>query len=123
MSIITNGSGAIIADRILVQRAIGNLISNALQHSPPNSEVHAIFSSTDEAVELRVSNHGQGIPDELLEKIFDRFYRINNARSRADTGSGLGLAIVKSIMELHGGRVSVESHANQLTTFTLHFPK
>ena len=121
--IMPGGSGSTIADRILVQRAIGNLISNALQHSPPNSEVHAIVSSTDEAVELRVSNHGTGVPDEHLEKIFDRFYRINNARSRTDRGSGLGLAIVKSIMELHGGRVSVTSYANQLTTFTLHFPK
>lgn len=123
VSIMPSGSGSIIADRILVQRAIGNLISNALQHSPPNSEVHAIFTSTDEAVELRVSNHGQGIPDEHLEKIFDRFYRITHSQSRTDTGSGLGLAIVKSIMELHGGHVSVESQANQLTTFTLHFPK
>ena len=123
VKISTSGSGTINADRILVQRAIGNLISNALQHSPPNSEVHADVSSTSEAVEIRVSNHGTGIPEEHLEKIFDRFYRINNARSRTDTGSGLGLAIVKSIMELHGGRVSVTSHANQLTTFSLHFPK
>ena len=123
VKIITSGSSTINADRILVQRAIGNLISNALQHSPPNSEVHAIVSSTAEAVELKVSNHGTGIPDEHLEKIFDRFYRINNARSRTDTGSGLGLAIVKSIMELHGGKVSVTSHANHLTTFSLRFPK
>ena len=123
VKIITGGNGPINADRILVQRAIGNLISNALQHSPPNSEVHASVSSTDEAVELRVSNHGPCIPDEHLDKIFDRFYRINNARSRTDTGSGLGLAIVKTIMELHGGRISVASLANQLTTFTLHFPK
>jgi len=74
-------------------------------------------------VEIRVSNHGPGIPDEYLEKIFDRLYRINDARSSTDTGSGLDLAIVKSIMALHKGRVSVTSHANQLTTFTLHFPK
>jgi len=123
LKIIPIGSGSIVADRILVQRAIGNLISNALQHSPRNSEVHATVSSTDEAVELLVSNYGPGIPSEHLERIFDRFYRINNARSRIDPGSGLGLAIVKSIMDLHGGRVSVESHANQLTSFTLHFPK
>ena len=123
VSILTNGTGAIIADRILVQRAIGNLISNALQHSPPNSAIHATVSSTDETVELLVSNHGPGIPHEHMERVFDRFYRINNARSRASTGSGLGLAIVKSIMKLHGGRVSIESQANKLTTFTLHFRK
>lgn len=123
LKIIPSGSGTIFADRILVQRAISNLVSNALQHSPPNSKVHATVSSTDEGVELQVSNYGPGIPSEHLERIFDRFYRINNARSRIDTGSGLGLAIVRSIMDLHGGRVNVESHANQLTTFTLYFRK
>ena len=121
--IISSGSGSITADRILVQRAIGNLISNALQHSTQNSEVHAWVSSTDDTLELQVSNHGAGIPSEHLERIFDRFYRINNARSRTDTGSGLGLAIVNTIMALHCGHVSVDSQADQLTTFTLHFPK
>ena len=122
VSIIPGGSATITADRILLQRAIGNLLSNALQHSPQNSEVHAIISTSDVGVELSISNHGPGIPNEHLQKIFDRFYRINNVRSRSDTGSGLGLAIVKSIMTLHGGRVSVESKSNRLTTFTLHFP-
>jgi two-component system heavy metal sensor histidine kinase CusS len=123
LRIIPSGSGAITADRILLQRAIGNLISNAVQHSPPNSEVHAMVSSTDETVELRVSNHGPGIPVEHLERVFDRFYRIDKARGHTDTDSGLGLAIVKSIMKLHDGHVSVESQPNLLTTFTLHFPK
>lgn len=123
LKIIPSGSGTVIADRILVQRAISNLISNALQHSSSNSEVPATVSSTDDAVKLQVSNYGPGIPSEHLERIFDRFYRINNARNPIDTGSGLGLAIVRSIMDLHGGRVSVESHANQLTTFTLYFRK
>jgi two-component system heavy metal sensor histidine kinase CusS len=123
VSIMPSGSGTIIADRILVQRAIGNLISNALQHSTPNGEVHASVSSADEVVKLKVINHGPGISVEHQEKIFDRFYRINNPRSRTNNGSGLGLAIVKSIMNLHCGHVSVESNANQLTTFTLHFPK
>jgi two-component system heavy metal sensor histidine kinase CusS len=123
VSIIPGGSGTLIADRILVQRVIGNLLSNALQHSPTDSEIHAQVSSTEKTVVFQISNHGPGIPSEHLERIFDRFYRINNARSSSDTGSGLGLAIVKSIMELHGGHVSVENQANQLTTFTLHFPK
>ena len=123
VKIVTSGNDYIVADRILLQRAISNLISNALQHSPPNSEVHATVSSTDETVELRVSNHGPCIPSEHHERIFDRFYRIDNARDRSDTGSGLGLSIVKSIMALHGGNVTVECQAHQLTSFTLHFPK
>lgn len=123
LKIIPNGSATLTADRILVQRAISNLISNALQHSPPSSEVRVTVLSTEDTVELQVNNHGPSIPSEQLERIFDRFYRINSTRSTTDTGSGLGLAIVKSIMNLHGGRVSVASQANQLTTFTLHFPK
>lgn len=122
VKIITSGTGAITADRILLQRAVGNLISNAVQHSPAVSEVKADVSSNDSFVVLRVSNQGPGIPDEQIDRVFDRFYRINNRR-RNDSGSGLGLAIVKSIMQLHGGHVSVESQTNQLTTFTLHFPK
>ena len=122
LKIITSGSGAISADRILLQRAIGNLIANAVQHSPPNSEVHAMVSATGDAVELRISNHGSGIQPEHLERVFDRFYRVNNERGGIDAGSGLGLAIVKSIMVLHGGHVSVESQPKLLTIFTLHFP-
>jgi two-component system heavy metal sensor histidine kinase CusS len=122
IKIVTSGIGSITADRILLQRAIGNLISNAVHHSPPNSKVSADVTLTDTAVELRVSNQGPGIPAELIERVFDRFYRVNNRR-RSDSGSGLGLAIVKSIMQLHGGHVSVESQTSKLTTFTLHFPK
>ena len=123
LSIIPGGSGTITADRILLQRAIGNLISNAVQHSTPNSKIHALISSTSEAVELQISNHGPGIRAEHLERIFDRFYRVDNARGRTDAGSGLGLAIVKSIMLLHGGDARVVSQPSLRTTFTLHFPK
>ena len=123
LRILASGDGAICADRILVQRAIGNLISNAIQHSPPDSEVHAAISSTTESIELRVSNPGPGIPHNQLQRVFDRFYRVDNTRGRAGAGSGLGLAIVKSIMELHHGHVSVASVPDRLTTFTLHFPK
>lgn len=123
LDIITSGSATITADRILVQRAIGNLISNAVQHSDQNSEIQMKIVPTEDGVEIRISNHGPGIPAEHLNRVFDRFYRIDNARSRTDTGSGLGLAIVKSIMELHGGSVTVESKVNQNTTFTLNFPK
>lgn len=122
LNIITSGSGTIIADRILVQRAIGNLISNAVQHGDTNSEIRLEIVTMDKDVEVRISNIGPGIPAEHINRVFDRFYRIDNARSRTDTGSGLGLAIVKSIMELHGGSVTVDSQINQITTFKLHFP-
>ncbi len=123
LRIVPGGNGSVCADRILVQRAIGNLISNAVRHSPPDSQIHAMVSSTADSVELRVSNPGPGIPGDHLARIFDRFYRADNARGHADMSSGLGLAIVKSIMELHGGHVGAESQPDRLTTFTLHFPK
>ena len=122
VKIITNGIGSITADRIMLQRALSNLITNAVQHSPPNSEVHADVRSNDTFMQLRVSNQGASIPTEHIDRVFDRFYRVNSKRN-SESGSGLGLAIVKSIMQLHGGHASVESKANGLTTFTLHFQK
>ncbi|MFA6901770.1 MAG: heavy metal sensor histidine kinase [Gallionellaceae bacterium] len=122
VKIITSGSGLVTADRILLQRAISNLLTNAVHHSPPDSEVQASITANDTSVELSISNQGPGIPAEHMDRLFDRFYRINSKR-RSDSGSGLGLAIVKSIMQLHGGHVSVESQANGLTSFTLHFPR
>jgi signal transduction histidine kinase len=76
---------------------------------------------SEHLVEVRVSNTGTCIPAENLPKIFDRFYRMDSARSRSTGGVGLGLAIVKSIMDLHGGTVTVESSPNQETTFILGF--
>jgi two-component system heavy metal sensor histidine kinase CusS len=122
VKITSSGSGTLNADRILLQRAIGNLILNAVQHSPANSEVTATATTLDDEVQLSIQNQGEGIPPEKLDRVFDRFYRINNNQKRNESGSGLGLAIVKSIMELHGGYISVESIENQQTNFTLHFP-
>jgi signal transduction histidine kinase len=73
-------------------------------------------------VEVRVTDTGAGIPAEHLPRIFDRFYRVDPARSRHPEGTGLGLAIVKSIMELHGGSVTVQSEVGKGTSFTLRFP-
>jgi len=69
-----------------------------------------------------VSNPGTGIPPEHLPKLFERFYRVDRGRSRADGGTGLGLAIVRSIMSLHHGHVGVSSITDQTTVFTLYFP-
>lgn len=121
--IVCAGEGRINADRPLVQRAVGNLLSNAIRHTPPNGEVRLRAARVDHgAVTVSVSNPGHGIPSEHLGRIFDRFYRIDGARGSVQEGAGLGLAIVRSIMVLHGGRVSVESVPDGITTFTLHFP-
>lgn len=122
LSIVREGQGRVVADRILAQRAIGNLLSNAVRHTPPGGEIRAGIAASGDAVELRVSNPGPGIPPEHLERLFDRFYRVDGARERSDAGTGLGLAIVKSIMRLHGGDASAASGPGGLTVFTLRFP-
>jgi two-component system heavy metal sensor histidine kinase CusS len=122
LKIVCTGEGRAVAERILAQRAIANLLSNAIRHTPPGGEIRAALATTADAVELRVSNPGPGIPPEHAERVFDRFYQVDDAREHSNTGTGLGLAIVKSIMRLHGGDAGVASEPGRLTTFTLHFP-
>ena len=106
-----------------MQRAVSNLLSNAIRHTPSGGEVKLLAARDDSGVvTVSVSNAGRGIPCEHLGRIFDRFYRINNAHDGSHDGMGLGLAITRSVMLLHGGRVSVESVPDGVTTFTLHFP-
>jgi two-component system heavy metal sensor histidine kinase CusS len=123
IEIICRGEGTVYAERDLFGRAVSNLLANALQHTPPGGRVILACSRVSEhLVEVRVSDTGTGIPAEHLPRIFDRFYRVDSTRSRSTGGVGLGLAIVKSIMDLHGGTVTVESRPNQGTTFVLAFP-
>ena len=126
LTLVCTGAGRVVADHILAQRAIANLLSNAIRHTPPRNEIHATLVSSGPGVELRVSNPGPGIAPEHLAKVFDRFYQVNgqvNGQAEsARAGAGLGLAIVTSIMRLHGGDASVVSEPGGLTTFTLYFP-
>lgn len=123
VEIIISGGGTVYAERDLFGRAVSNLLANALQHTPPGGRITLSSARVSEhLVEVRVSDTGSGIPVEHLAKIFDRFYRVDSARSESTGGVGLGLAIVKSIMDLHGGTVTVESRPNRGTTFVLAFP-
>src|SRR6185369_3359473 len=123
VEIIISGEGTIHAERDLFGRAVSNLLANALQHTPPGGKITLAGTHVSEHLaEVRVSDTGEGIPPEHLAMIFDRFHRVDSARSRSTGGVGLGLAIVKSIMDLHGGTVTVESSPNQGTTFVLAFP-
>src|SRR6185369_2104041 len=123
VEIIISGEGIVYAERDLFGRAVSNLLANALQHTPSGGRILLAGTRVSEhLVEVRVSDTGTGISAEHLPRIFDRFYRVDSARSRSTGGLGLGLAIVKSIMDLHGGTVSVESSPNHGTTFILGFP-
>ena len=97
--------------------AVGNLVENAVVYSDPGARVvvaaHRQTRSDDDYVEITVSDNGIGIPPRELERIFERFYRVDYARSRANGGTGLGLSIVKHIAAIHGGDVTVWSQPGQ----------
>lgn len=122
VSLQVSGSGATLGDRLMIQRAISNLLSNAIRHCPPGKSITLVVERHSEHVTLRVGNPGPGIAEEHLPHLFERFYRVDNSRSRAQGGTGLGLAIVRSIMSLHQGTVQVQSTPNSWTEFCLVFP-
>jgi two-component system, OmpR family, heavy metal sensor histidine kinase CusS len=119
---VSGRADALSADRLLIQRAITNLVSNAIRHASPHSVVGIEVASARTETTLAVTNSGEPIAPANLQRIFDRFYRVDPARARVEGGSGLGLAIVRSIATAHGGSVAVRSDAGR-TTFTLLFPK
>ena len=106
--------------------AVGNLVENAIAYSDPGARVvvaaHVQARSDDDYVEITVSDNGIGIPPAEVDRIFERFYRVDYARSRANGGNGLGLAIVKHIAAIHGGDVAVWSQVGQGSTFTIRIP-
>lgn len=109
-------------DPVLLQRAVGNLMSNALAHTPPGGVITLSARHGATSVELAVGNSGAGIALEHLPHIFERYYRADAARGAAAHSAGLGLAIVRAIMALHGGTVLAASTPGASTTFTLLFP-
>lgn len=117
------GSARVTADGGLVQRAITNLLSNAVRHGAQGTPVTVTVSSDALNATLEVANQGGPIAPGHLERIFDRFYRVDSSRARDLGGTGLGLAIVKAIMGLHGGRVAATSSGSGETRFTLYFPR
>ncbi len=110
-------------DTDLMEQAVMNLLDNAIKYSPDKSRIHISVSLVDAAIQIRIQDEGIGIAQKHLNRLFERFYRVDRARSRKMGGTGLGLAIVKHIMQTHGGQVSVESTQGQGSTFILHLPK
>jgi two-component system heavy metal sensor histidine kinase CusS len=109
-------------NRELFQSAIGNLIANALRHTSRNGSVRLSGTRKDNAVVIAVSDTGCGIAAEHLPHVFDRFYRVDVARSTASGGVGLGLALVRSIATLHNAKVDIQSEVGKGTSVTLTFP-
>lgn len=101
---------------------VRNLLENALLYTPNGGEVSVSVKTAGDKAVLRVTDNGIGIPLESQSRIFERFYRVDRARSRDRGGTGLGLAIVKHVVELHGGTIEVLSELGQGSTFTIHIP-
>ena len=109
-------------DHSQVTMAISNLIENAINYSPEGTRVAIALRVNDGLAEVSITDQGIGIPEKDLERIFERFYRVDPARSRATGGTGLGLSIVKHVATNHGGDVSVWSVEDAGSTFTIRFP-
>jgi two-component system heavy metal sensor histidine kinase CusS len=109
-------------DRTLMQRAVGNLVSNAVAHTQSGGSVVIAASSESAVVRIEVTDTGIGIPPEALPRVFDRFFRVDPSRSQVSGGTGLGLAIVQGIMLLHGGKVEIASQPGKGTRVILSVP-
>jgi two-component system, OmpR family, heavy metal sensor histidine kinase CusS len=118
----SSGDAKLLADSTLFRRAISNVVANALKHTPPTGNVAVEVCPLRDAVKILIKDDGAGIPAEHLPRVFDRFYRVDASRATAMPGTGLGLAIVKTIVELHGGSVTIESELGKGTLVTLIFP-
>ncbi len=118
-----HAEGMLNADPVLLNRALSNLIANAIRYTPPGDTIHVTAQPRLEGkYRIEVANPGPGIAPEHLSRLFDRFYRVDSARGGAEAASGMGLAIVKAVMVLHEGEVCVENEKNAQTRFVLTFP-
>jgi len=119
--LVITGQAQITGDRLMVRRAISNLLSNALRHSPADAEVLVVIEERTGEATLCITNSGLTIPPEVLPRLFDRFFRVDKSRSHPESdGTGLGLSITQAIMAAHGGSVSVSSSKGN-TSFCLSF--
>ncbi|KUO78209.1 MAG: histidine kinase [Desulfosporosinus sp. BRH_c37] len=119
---VSKGSGELFADPDRLLQVFINLLDNAMGHTPCGKTVRVLIMREEHEVRIAVQDEGEGIPKEALPFIFDRFFRVNKARSRKDGGMGLGLAIVRQIVEAHGGTIKVESDMGEGTTFWITLP-
>ncbi|MFZ0834879.1 MAG: ATP-binding protein [Mycobacterium sp.] len=111
------------ADPQRLAQVLANLLDNALRHTPPNGHVEVAATAEGEELTITVSDTGDGIADEHLPRVFERFYRVDSARDRDHGGAGIGLAIAKAIIEAHGGNITAQSGGlGTGTTFTITMP-
>ncbi len=119
---VTANAPTVHADPGLLEQVVNNLVGNAIKYCPENNKIEVIWESEGSSTFLKVRDNGPGIPKKHHDRLFERFYRIDKARSREMGGTGLGLAIVKHIMQRHGGSVVLDSESGKGTEFKCYFP-
>lgn len=107
---------------ILITQAVENIVENAIQYSKKNSSIEIEVKLHKNFLTINIRDTGIGIPEQLIHRIFDKFYRVDSSRSRHTGGRGLGLTLTKAIIELHNGTIKVKSEEGMGTVFTLHIP-
>lgn len=120
---ILKGDVTVRGDYFQLVSAIGNLVENAVKYSEENDTVTVSLIPLADSVDVEVSDHGIGIPAASLDRIFERFYRVDRSHSRATGGTGLGLSIVRRVVTNHGGEVNVSSREGEGSTFTVRLPR
>ena len=120
---VSIGNAVVSGDFSQLVSAIANLIENAVKYSDQSHQVDVRISTTDETVSVEVEDRGIGIPADSIDRIFERFYRVDRARNRATGGTGLGLSIVRHVATNHGGEVNVRSREGEGSTFILQIPR
>ncbi len=120
---LEEGAETIVVDRFRFEQVMHNLIDNAFKYTPIEGQIRVRGAAVGEQIEISVEDNGAGIPQDDLPHIFERFYRVDKARSRKYGGTGLGLSIVKQIVALHGGTVRAESVLQMSTRVTISLPR
>jgi len=113
----------VLGDRSQLVSAFSNLVENAIKYSEPNHSVKIIETFAQDFVSIAIIDQGLGIAPKDHERIFERFYRVDRARSRSTGGTGLGLSIVRHVVDNHGGKIQVQSHEGEGATFTVVLPR
>ncbi|MFY9903413.1 MULTISPECIES: sensor histidine kinase [Trichococcus] len=122
LKLVIGGIPNVLMNRKKIEQVILNIVQNAIFHSDPKTPIMIRTYQENEKVVLAITDHGEGIAEEHLPLIFDRFYRIDTDRSRESGGTGLGLAICQEIMHAHNGEIDVQSIVGKETTFFIRFP-
>ena len=113
----------VYGDETQLTSMFNNLVDNAVKYTLPGGKVEVTGSSEEDRIVVSISDTGIGIPEQKLNRIFERFYRVDKDRSKATGGTGLGLSIVRHVAENHGGSVAVESAMGRGSTFTVYLPR